>query len=755
MRPYERLSDNEFEDLVGDLLGTQEDRVYERFRRGPDMGIDLRHVDGDELDVVQCKHYLRSTMSHLRAAARREADRLQRLDPAPTRYRFATSHALTPGNKDELAELLAPWIAGPEDVLGANDVEALLDIHGPVERRHVKLWLTGGTALAALLSAEIYNRSQNLLGRIDEVLPRYVRTDAFLRAHEKLREEHVCLISGRPGIGKTTLAQMLVADAAKEGFEPIEISSDVDEAWRVLDPNEKQIFYYDDFLGTTTLGELSKNEDQRLVRFIAAVAGNPSSLFVLTTREYIYRQARNLYESFERSDIDGTKFLLTLADYERLDRAKILYNHVFHAAELPDEARRALVEDNGYRRIVDHRLFNPRLIEAITSGYGPDEVTAGTDFVDYAVAVLDDPEVLWRRVYENQLEEPERALTRSLVTMPPEAQLDDLERAYASLAGRLGLSSDRFAFRGALGVLDDSLLATELTWGEHLVKFVNPSVEDFIRGRLVASPTALADAIAAAVFFGQLRRIDSLLPAEGAEQGVRLALAERGMELFESDSPTWTRVQGPTGRRSMERLPRELEQRLVFLLRLSGKHDPEFEVVRCFAAERLELLTAEWRQGIGSDSGAVRLVEFLLSDDSPLEPPDTLVEDLKELLTRTADVPEDYRRLLSVRELAPETFSDDDMEEICEKFRDQAINDLQYNTHIFNSLEEIDLYAIVAEELGIEIDPEIVEEAREELGMALDHQTDMEMERMRGDGGRANWASEQSEMDALFSRLVE
>jgi hypothetical protein len=226
------------------------------------------------------------------------------------------------------------------------------------------------------------------------------------------------------------------------------------------------------------------------------------------------------------------------------------------------------------------------------------------------------------------------------------------------------------------------------------------------------------------------------------------------VELFESDSPTWARVQGPTGRRSIERLPRELEQRLVFLLRLSGK-DPEFEVVRCFAAKRLELLTAEWRRGIGSDSGAAHLVEFLLADDSPLEPPNTLVEDLKELLTKTAEVPEDYRRLLSVRELASETFSDDDMEGICEQFRDQAINDLQYNTHIFNSLEEIDLYAIVAEELGIEIDPEIVEEAREELGMTLDHQADIEMERIRGDGGRTDWASEQGGMDALFSRLIE
>lgn len=753
MRPYERLADNEFEDLVGDLIGEVEGHVYERFKRGRDLGIDLRHIDGEEVDVIQCKHYPNSTLSHLRAAARKEADRLKALDVPPSRYRFVTSLGLTPGNKKELATILSgPWLTGPGDVLGVDDLEALLDAKPTVERRHVKLWLAGGTALSTLLNADVYNRSRALLDTIAAVLPLYVQTDAFLRAHEKLGKEHVCLISGRPGIGKTTLAQMLVADATSQGFEPIEVSYDVNEAWEVFDPEQKQIFYYDDFLGTTTLGELKKNEDQRLVRFIAAVATNPNSLFVLTTREYIYRQARKLYESFERSGIDGTRFLLRLSDYQRLDRAKILYNHVFHAANLPVETRHSLVNGNGYLRIVDHRLFNPRLIEAITSGYSDDEVAEGIDFVDYAVAVLDDPEVLWRRVYENQLLDPERALAQALVTMSLPAQVGDLEQAYVSLATTLGLPAGKTDFDAALAVLDDSLIETTMPENQHIANFVNPGVEDFIRGRLVGSQPALMASVASAVFFDQLRTLWSLRTPGEPNDILRLAIAEHGVELFESDSAVWLRIHHLDDTISRQRASRALEQRLVFLLRLIDS-DEGFDALRKFAANRVDWFAARWRGGAGNEPGAVALVRLLLAEDPPLTPPSDLFEDMKILLKSTAGAPTDYQRLLEARELAPDEFSEEEMEEIGEQFLEQAISDLEDNPEVFSSVEEIDLYSVVAEELGIELDPDVVEQARDQLGAALDRREEMELEQMeRGPRGSP---AEQSQMDTLFARLLD
>jgi hypothetical protein len=142
MRPYERLADNEFEELVGDLIGSEEKRIYERFRRGADLGIDLRHIGRHQIRVIQCKHYRSSSFSKLKSAANKEVPRLEKLDPAPSSYRFATSRDLTPGNKDTISKILKDWVAGPEDILGGGDIDALLDAHPEVERRHVKLLAT-------------------------------------------------------------------------------------------------------------------------------------------------------------------------------------------------------------------------------------------------------------------------------------------------------------------------------------------------------------------------------------------------------------------------------------------------------------------------------------------------------------------------------------------------------------------------------------------------------------------------------------
>jgi hypothetical protein len=150
------------------------------------------------------------------------------------------------------------------------------------------------------------------------VLPSRTGPRAILDKHR------VCIIAGVPGIGKTMLAQMLLADAMSVGHEPIEVSGDIEEAWTALRPDESQVFLYDDFLGQLSFAErLGKNEDARLASFIAKVASLKSKVLIMTTREYILHDAQRMYEHLSTLD-ERMHFVLALADYTRGDRARIL-----------------------------------------------------------------------------------------------------------------------------------------------------------------------------------------------------------------------------------------------------------------------------------------------------------------------------------------------------------------------------------------------------------------------------------------------
>ncbi|MFF4831807.1 AAA family ATPase [Streptomyces sp. NPDC001315] len=146
-----------------------------------------------------------------------------------------------------------------------------------------------------------------------------------------LKQHSVCLISGPPGIGKTTLAHMLLAEHITSGFEPIEVSRDINEAWTALDREAKQIFFYDDFLGQISFSErLSKNEDRRLSGLIEKFSGSATKKLILTTREYILRDAKRSYERLGELG-SQYQFLLELTSYRKSDRANILYNHLWHS----------------------------------------------------------------------------------------------------------------------------------------------------------------------------------------------------------------------------------------------------------------------------------------------------------------------------------------------------------------------------------------------------------------------------------------
>ena len=104
--------------------------------------------------------------------------------------------------------------------------------------------------LERVLNAGIFGESDRHLDRDRQRLSRYVPNPSFDRAQTLLDESHFCIVAGIPGIGKTTLAEVLLADLVdRHGFSAYRVAHDLSELRAIKNPKSKQVFYFDDFLG--------------------------------------------------------------------------------------------------------------------------------------------------------------------------------------------------------------------------------------------------------------------------------------------------------------------------------------------------------------------------------------------------------------------------------------------------------------------------------------------------------------------------
>ena len=259
----------------------------------------------------------------------------------------------------------------------------------------------------------------------------YVRNASFDEALAILKKHRVCIISGLPGIGKTTLARMLLLYFFEKGFDVVKIESDIAEARAVGYHKKPRFYYYDDFLGQTAQADkLNKNEDQKLLDFMVSVRESKESVFVLTTREYILNQAKLKYEKLDRESFVDRTCIIDLTKYSRRIRAQILYNHLYFS-DLPRTYLDAMVAKRGYLEIIDHKNYSPRLIEYLTKFAWVGE-TPSAEYLALFLRKLDNPEEIWGHAFRNQLSHGARHLLLVLTSMATELRLADLEEAFTS-----------------------------------------------------------------------------------------------------------------------------------------------------------------------------------------------------------------------------------------------------------------------------------------------------------------------------------
>lgn len=481
---FRTLLPADFEDLSRDLIGKHLGVQFEGFAKGPDGGIDGRHTATDGNIVLQAKHYVDSGYSKLKSKMKKERKAIDKMDVS--RYVLITSCPLTPLRKDELAKIIGPKLLSTDDIKGPDELNALLREHGDVERAHLKLWLSSSTVIDAVLNASSHAFSAATDDEIRAKVRVYAQNPSLAEAQKILDENRVLIVSGPPGVGKTTLAEMLAYAHIGDGWELIAIQRLEDGFARIKD-SQKQIFFFDDFLGSIALDRRSlASTDSALATFMGRIRKSPNARFVLTTRAYILNEARSVSDRLADERVAISTYVLDLDSYTRAIRARILYNHLL-VGNSPQPHINALLDSGQISKIVDHRNYNPRIVEWMTDAIRLGQVKP-QDYPKAFLSALANPTKLWEVAFKNHIDTACRHLLITLFfSSPYRDEIPALREAFDSLherlCAKLGLARGLQDFEDALRTLEGSFVQINDT----NVSFINPSVRDFLSQFLIDS----------------------------------------------------------------------------------------------------------------------------------------------------------------------------------------------------------------------------------------------------------------------------
>jgi len=476
---FSQLNDKEFEVLVNDLLSTLLETRIERFKTGRDGGVDGRFFSDETNEVViQTKHYIKSGLSMLMSTLRKELPKVSKLNPS--QYLVVTSVPLSRKNKQDIMRILFPYVKSEDDIFGPEDLNDILAQNKHIEEKHFKLWISSTAVFQRLLNNAIKGRSQFEIESIKIKSAKYVLTSNHVQALDILEKNHAIIISGEPGIGKTTLAENLCLFYASKGYEFLDIEESLTEAEAAYDRERPQVFYFDDFLGSNYFEAIENKKDSHITKFIERIRNDRSKRFILTSRTNILTSGIHHSSLFANENIKKDEFLLKINTLSDLEKGTILYNHIWFS-DLDEVFIDEIYKHKRYLNIIKHKNFNPRLIEFITDT-GRINVRSNM-YWDFISNTLNNPKDIWEHCLNIQSNPFIRSLVLLIVFNGSSMVEGELHASYDKLLSLENLTSSTNtdkSFNSIVKLATQSFLNRNMSSNSVSYSLFNPSIADYI-----------------------------------------------------------------------------------------------------------------------------------------------------------------------------------------------------------------------------------------------------------------------------------
>ncbi|WP_149277673.1 nSTAND3 domain-containing NTPase [Pareuzebyella sediminis] len=363
-------------------------------------------------------------------------------------------------------------------IIGYRQIESCIDYSNELKWSYPNI-ISHPNFAVLIREATNYNletRKRAWLNNIEKHREKFVYTNFFQKAFDKLNIYPAIILSGPPKSGKTFNAEILALNySVFKGFQPILIDN-ADEIEKAYEIERKQVFICDDAFGKHSLSYRAEDWFQKLERIFNLA--DSSHLFLFTSREYIFRAFINFGNEEAKRLLE--KIIVESHNYSAQEKLSILhrYTETSNISEFDKTQIRGREKE-----LTSHKNFSPETIRAFFANIDTEN---NNEQLELLRKHIEKPDAYLSVVFSKLNEIKQAALLAVLCS--PKNDESSIITKFATICSDLGMNQILDS-RIEIDELEDSMLKVLKTDKIQEISFYHPSMQDFLIGQLIVNDT--------------------------------------------------------------------------------------------------------------------------------------------------------------------------------------------------------------------------------------------------------------------------